>query len=185
MSFVGGSLELHPFIVYLLMDGSTKSRTNDTGWSPEKELWAELERLSADQSWTKVTLDRNRSHLVSDSDPGVYLIGAAPPPRILEKVRVYAILYAGQVKTRNLRTRFLEHIRRPNPKLKLFLDCFYPNIHFWFTTASDPSRIDALESLLIQTFNPPCNSIKAPGTRVLLARLGSARIIGTKRPHTT
>ena len=154
------------------------------GWSPERNLWDELERLSRDLSWKKVEFDRNRAHLISMNERGVYLICAAPPVETIKTVNAYTVLYAGQVKSRNrsLRTRFLEHIRTPSPQLKLFLDCYYPAVHFWFAAVRDQSKIDALEALLVETFNPPCNRIRAPGTHVLLARLGAGRtIIGRKR----
>ena len=153
------------------------ARSSVTGWSPERQLWSALEFLCRDLAWKRVDLDRNRSHLVSERDRGVYLIAAPPPMRVIDVVSSYTILYAGQVRSRNLRSRFLEHIKNPNPKLRLFMDCFYPTIHFWFAVTDDQSRIDALESLLIQTFNPPCNSISAPSTQILLARLGHGKKI--------
>lgn len=157
----------------------SRSHSPASGWSPNRKLWDELGALSKDLSWKKVEFDRNRSHLVSNNDRGVYLICASPPIETISVINAYTILYAGQVKSRNrsLRTRFLEHIRNPNPQLKLFLDCYYPIIHFWFATVQDQSRIDELEVLLVETFNPPCNSISAPGTKALLARLGTGRTI--------
>lgn len=138
-----------------------------------------LEHLSKGLSWKKVDLDKNRAHLVSKNDQGVYLICASPPVKTINVISAYTILYAGQVKShgRSLQDRFLEHIDNPNPQLKLFLNCYYPTIHFWFAVVQDQSKIDELEILLIEIFNPPCNSIKAPGTQVLLARLGAGRTI--------
>lgn len=160
-------------------------RSLTPGWSPERRLWNELENLSGTLFWKKVELDRNRAHLVSESDQGVYLICASPPVQTINAINAYTILYAGQVKSRNrsLRTRFLEHIRNPSPQLKLFLDCYYPSVHFWFTAVRDQSTIDGLEALLVETFNPPCNSIRAPGTQTLLARLGIGRIIRDSRKN--
>ena len=165
----------------------SRRQPSTPGWSPEKKLWDELEYLGEDLSWKKVELDQNRAHLVSKNDRGVYLICASPPVKTIDAINAYTILYAGQVKSRNrsLQNRFLEHIRRPSPQLKLFLDCYYPAVHFWFAIVQDPSKIDALETLLIETFNPPCNDIRAPGTQVLLAGIGVGRIIGTGRKHRT
>ena len=164
------------------------ARSSNTGWSSERKLWTELEQLSNGLLWKKVIFEPDREHLLPDSDRGVYLICATPPIESLSVVSAYTILYAGRVKSshRSLRDRFLEHIRRPSAKLKIFVDCYYPTLHFWYATEERQSRIDALEILLIETFRPPCNSIRAPGTRAFLARLGSGQIIGTTKkfdPH--
>ena len=111
----------------------------------------------------------------------MYLIGAAPPLGAISGLNTYTILYAGQVKRRNLRARFLDHIKKPNPKLKLFFDCYFPYVDFWYLVLDCDSKIDALETLLIEAFNPPCNSIRAPGSQVFLARLGKGRIIRASR----
>ena len=164
------------------------SRTRNTvGWSPEKELWKELVRVSGDLAWKRVNLDSSHSHRIPKQDTGVYLICAPPPSEAVKMLNAYTVLYAGQVKSqsRGLQTRFLEHIRTPTAKLRLFMDCYYPRLHFWFALVHDPSQIDSLESLLIETFNPPCNTIGAPGSSLLLARLGTPRLIGTRvsTPH--
>ena len=158
-------------------------RSSNTGWSPERRLWNELEQLSTGLAWKKVVFEPERGHLLPDRDRGVYLICAAPPARSLSVVEAYTILYVGQVKGshRSLRDRFLEHVRRPSAKLRVFLDCYYPTVHFWYATINNPSRIDTLEILLIETFRPPCNSIRAPGTHTFLANLGEGQIIGTTR----
>ena len=165
----------------------SRRRPSTPGWSPERKLWDELERLSEDLSWKKVELDQKRAHLVSKNDRGVYLICASPPIKTISAINAYTILYAGQVKSynRSLQNRFLEHIRYPSPQLKLFLNCYYPTVHFWFAVVQDQSKINELEALLIETFNPPCNDIKAPGTQILLARIGVGRIIGAGRKHRT
>ena len=161
----------------------SRPHSSASGWSPDRKLWDELGTLSKDLSWKKVEFDRNRSHLVSNNDRGVYLICASPPIETISVINAYTILYAGQVKSRNrsLRMRFLEHIRTPSPQLKLFLDCYYPAVHFWFASVQDESKIDDLEVLLVEAFNPPCNKIRAPGTQILLARLGTGRTISTGR----
>ena len=161
------------------------ARHEISGWSPDRTLWTTLEGLGRALSWRRVDLDPSRSHLVSASD-GVYLIAARPPSRAMAEIGFYTVLYAGQVKSmqsisRNLRVRFCEHISRPNPKLRLFIDCFYPAVHFWFAVTHDRSLIDQLETLLIRTFNPPCNTIDAPGAKVLLARIAAGQPIRAGR----
>ena len=154
-----------------------------SGWSIDRGLWTTLDGLASDLTWRRVDLDRSRSHLVSACDGGVYLIAGCPPCCALTEIGLYTVLYAGQVKSvrRNLRDRFLEHIKRPNPKLRCFIDCYYPAVHFWFAVTQNPSLIDNLETLLIRTFNPPCNSINAPGAHVLLARIGAGNPIRSGR----
>ena len=154
-------------------------RSSATGWSPNRRLWDELQNLGEGLSWRKVAFELSREHLLP-GDHGVYLICAAPPTKTIDIVKAYTILYAGRVtgSRRGLRDRFIDHIKNPSAKLKIFLDCYYPTVHFWFAAIKDLSRIDDLEILLIETFRPPCNSIRAPGTKALLARLGTGRTIG-------
>ena len=159
----------------------TKQRFH--GWSCDKNLWDELERLGKSLSWTKVPSDRNASHRVPDGI-GVYLICASPPADSVEMLKAYTVLYAGQVKSprRGLRTRFLEHINRPAELIRLFRDCYYPNFDFWFSVVKDSSRINDLENILIKTFQPPCNIQGAPGSS-LRARLGVGKRIGVNIQH--
>ena len=156
------------------------------GWSPERALWLELERVSGTYSWRCVNLDSTRAHQIP-KESGVYLICASPPGSLATEISAYTVLYAGQVNSskRGLRTRFLDHIQRPDPKLRLFLECFFPSVHFWFTLENEPSRINELESILIGTFNPPCNKIGAPGSSILIGRLGIPRRIGPSGPTQT
>jgi len=156
----------------------TKQRFH--GWSCDKNLWDELERLGKSLSWTKVPSDQNASHRVPDGI-GVYLICASPPADSVKKLKAYTVLYAGQVKSpsRGLRTRFLEHINQPTELIQLFRNCYYPNFDFWFSAVKDSSRINELENILIETFKPPCNIKRAPGSSILLARLGVGERIGT------
>ena len=161
------------------------ARYETSGWSPERVLWTTLSRLGQDLSWRRVDLDPNRAHLVSASD-GVYLIAACPPSSAIAEIGLYTVLYAGQVNStqsvsRTLRVRFREHINKPNPKLRLFIDSYYPAVHFWFAVTQDRSLIDQMETLLIRTFNPPCNSIDAPGAKVLLARIAAGQPIRAAR----
>ena len=160
------------------MNPSTRSM--NTGWSPERKLWDELRNAGKELSWRKIEFDPNQSHLLPESVRGVYLICASPPKDAINALNAYTILYTDQVKgrRRSLRNRFLEHISHPKPKLKLFVDCYYPDVHSWFAVAHESSRIDALEILLIGIFNLPCNSISAPETKVTLARIGAGRSIG-------
>lgn len=154
----------------------TRVSSRTIGWSCQLDLWRELQQVGKNRSWRSVELDSERSHLIPLAT-GVYLICARPPIEAVKRIGTYAVIYAGQVKSpeRGLRTRFLEHIHRPNPKLRMYMDCFYPNVQFWFTLASDQSGIDELEGLLIDTFNPPCNSIRAPGSSAIKGRLGTPR----------
>ena len=129
------------------------ARSETSGWSPDRVLWTTLERLGRNLSWRRVDLDPNRDHLVSASD-GVYLIAACPPSPAISELGLYTVLYAGQVNSiqsigRNLRVRFREHIKRPNPKLRLFINSYYPAVHFWFAVTHDRSLIDQMETLLV------------------------------------
>ena len=158
-------------------------RSSNTGWSPERSLWDELESLGRDLSWKKVALEQNRGHLLPDGQRGGYLIGASPPAPSLNAVNAYTILHAGQVKSprRGLRGRLLEHVRRPTAKLEVFVECHYPMVHFWHAIMNNASRIGTLKILLMETFRPLCNSIRAPGTQASLADIGKGGTIATGR----
>lgn len=146
-------------------------------WSPAKELWSELNRISGDITWSRVKFDENSSHVIPVKSKGVYLICADTPRDVLQTIGLKTVLYAGKSET-CLKSRFLYHIRSPNWKLKVYLESFIPDTFFYYSKVNDTSRIGELENLLIQTFNPPCNSISGPGTSFLLARIGPPRAIG-------
>ena len=147
------------------------------GWSPNKKFWEELTSIDKNLTWKCVNLDKKRKHLVP-GDTGVYLMCAHPPGNVMKALKLYTVIYAGQVKKRGLQTRFLEHINQPDSKLGMFLKCYYTTVDFWFALVHEQTEIDRLETLLIETFNPPCNARGAPGSRSLIARLGKARPIG-------
>lgn len=152
------------------------ANTRPTGWTADAKLWQELRRITADCSWGRVAFDRNLAADVPETS-GVYLICAHPPyPTKLGRA-AYAVLYAGKVRRlpRTLRTRFTEHCDRPTPALRPFLLCFHPNVHFWWSSVTDSEEVDRTETLLIESFNPPANMIRAPGTAGFLARLGPTR----------
>lgn len=150
------------------------------GWSPDEALWDELARISCDLIWKKVKFDASYSHLVSNQKIGVYLICANTPKEAIKQLSAYTVLYAGQVRSHEhgLQARFLEHVRNPKIKLQWYIKCYYPNVHFWFAHVDDASLIDELETLLIEAFNPPCNSISAPSSSAIIARIGAGRPIG-------
>ena len=85
------------------------------GWTLDRTLWNELLRVSKELSWRRVELYVQNSYRIPVDNTGVYLIGTRPPFQALKSLEAYTILYAGQVKSsaRGLRTRFLEHIRKP------------------------------------------------------------------------
>ena len=149
------------------------------GWSPNEKFWVELTSIDENLTWKCVNLDKTRKHLVP-GDTGVYLMCAHPPRNVMKALQLYTVIYAGQAKKRGLQTRFLEHINvnQPNSKLRMFLKCYYATVDFWFALVHEQTEIDRLEVLLIETFNPPCNTIGAPGSRPLIARLGNERPIG-------
>ena len=144
------------------------------GWSADKKLWDHLDKLSRGLSWRKVEFSPSREGVVPSSEHGVYLICASPPAKTLDAVNAYTILYVGQQQggTRSLRERFREHIDTPKPAFKAFVDSYFPAIDFWFAVVKDLATIDDLESILIETFNPPCNLARGRGAEVLLAHLG-------------
>lgn len=152
-----------------------RTRATSTGWSAERTLWQELVRLSAHLQWRCVALDLSRSHQVPADDTGVYLLCARPLSGALEEISAYTALYAGQVhgETRSFRKRFVDHIKRPKPQIHAYTSCFYPSVDFWYASVRDSDVTNTLETLLIETLNPPCNAIGAPGSKALLARLGT------------
>lgn len=148
-------------------------------WSPEKELWSALNRISEDTTWSFVKFDENSGHVIPSKSKGVYLICADTPRDVLHTIGLRTVLYAGKSES-CLKTRFLRHIRSPTPKLKMYLESFISDTFFYYSKMVEISRIGEIENLLIQTFNPPCNSISGPGTSHLLARLGPPKEIGAR-----
>lgn len=155
------------------------SRHSYVGWSPEKKLWEQLDRIGKNLQWRRVSLDSNYLSRVPRSS-GVYVICTSPPFESVKAIGAHSVVYAGQVKSTNrgLQTRFREHIMNPSAHLKLYLDCFFPSIYFLFASVTDTDLIDKIEGFLIEAFNPPCNKIGAPGSSTLLARLGNPTIVG-------
>lgn len=143
------------------------------GWSPEKQLWDSLDKLTQGLSWTNVPFDVNSEYRVPNNSRGAYLIAAAAPASGLERVGAYTVLYVGSVTglSRSLRARFKDHLTRPADTLKRFRRCYWQSTDFWFTTVHDTKQIRELESLLTRAFNPPCNLIDPPGTSELLANI--------------
>ena len=154
-------------------------RPESNGWSPNKELWDELVRLTDNLVWNNCKLDPSFKHRVPKHS-GVYVICSSPPFPPAVTLKPSIVLYAGQSKG-NLRSRFNEHSNNPGPLLQPFARCFFPNVEFWYTRIDEVSQIDEIEILLIETFNPPCNSIRAPGASTIIARIGESVPIGRKR----
>ena len=169
-------------------DSITAARQPRRGlsWSPNREFWAELRVVAQGLRWRRVNMNLNRVDGVPKDDTGVYLICVGPPQAFLRPLCPYTVIYAGQVKSRSrgLRTRFREHIQHPRPRLRLYMSCYQPEVDFWYAMTSDAARIDALEILLIDLFNPPCNNISAPGAATLRGCLGVATPIGANADDT-
>ena len=145
----------------------------DPGWSPVRAAWQELARLNDDLTWKRADFHASRKDRVPRGETGVYLICARPPLQRTPKPPVYTVLYAGRTTaSEGLRSRFLKHIRKPNRKLDVYLRCYVPEVEFWYSVLTEDTKIGTLEVLLIDTFNPPCNSIAAPGSSAIRARIG-------------
>lgn len=127
-------------------------------------------------------MNLNRTDGVPKRVTGVYLIRAGTPGGIFSQLAPYTGLYAGQVKSppRDVRTRFREHTRCPQPKLHVYMSSYRPRFDSWYAMASNPDRIDALEVLLIGIVNPPCNNISVLGAAALRTRLEKPRPIGPR-----
>lgn len=155
-------------------------RLDFNGWSPDIKLWKALERTAENLIWGScIALDPNARHRIPIYS-GVYVISAEPPFKSKVAFKPSAVLYAGQSKT-DLRSRFITHCKDPSPSLKQFIQCFYPNVHFWYARIDEKSQIDKIEALLIETFNPPCNSIRAPGASTIIANIGTSIVLGQKK----
>lgn len=142
------------------------------GWSPDKNLWENLKDVADSLEWRKVRFLRKNEVRVPKQS-GVYFISIASKLKISSTINT--VIYVGQSKS-SIRSRFKDHIA--SNKLRPYLDCFYPDSQFWFAYINDEEKINEMEVLLINAFNPPCNSIQAPGTKPILARLGKSKIIG-------
>lgn len=157
------------------------------GWKADLSRWKELAKVGIRENlkWKKVNFLENRKDSIPERDAGIYLICAGPPRvslseeppcEVLASLKLYNVLYAGKT-TRGLRARFLEHIKRPPRMLAEYRKC-YDSMHFCYAVIGEPEVIKEMEFLLIDSFGPPCNSIRSPGADVIEAHFGATETIG-------
>lgn len=84
------------------------------------------------------------------------------------------VIYAGQASSlrSGLRSRFQHHRKKPKPLLDRYLRCFGATTEFWYAEVLGAAELNRIEALLIETFNPICNDIAAPGSSAFLATIG-------------
>jgi len=152
------------------MTGAQSTR----GWSPDREIWEALHELSQPLDWQCVPVDRKR-RLRIPSKPGIYFFSGGPPKFPVPTPTT--VLYVGKSDI-SLRSRFSQHVAvfagdSGNPRLREYLVVYFPRTSFWYAVVAEKRRRSNLEGLLFRAFRPPCNRITPPGTKGLLAGLGS------------
>lgn len=126
---------------------------------------AEWEKLPSEVLGNAIWQSRAFGYATKENIPtssGVYLMCGRPPngPTLAEPFSgLMEILYVG--KANNLKRRFGEHLNTPSPKVRAARNTYSNSLQFWFSTIPE-SRIDLVESLLIECFGPPAND--RPGT---------------------
>lgn len=135
------------------------------GWSLVRSEWLRLPSdLVTGQPWRAVQFNMADANSVP-ATPGVYLICASPPGRRHSRTissndlfgLLYTAIYAG--KSENLRRRFEEHCGNPKVEILSSRACFADGLDFWFTRL-DSSKLDAVESQLIECLGPPANAVR-------------------------
>lgn len=141
------------------------------GWQDDTGAWAEIpESLRESSSWRFVGFSEIEASSVPDGEPGVYLLCTAPVGKRhtpdISRNDLFSLLFSPMYvgKTLDLRRRFLEHCRRPSPRVGRARRCFGASMTFWFHRRGR-EQIDSDEATLIRCFGPPANerpgSIKA------------------------
>jgi hypothetical protein len=135
------------------------------------ERWEELIALASrlDLNWRRCALKVESKHIVPETS-GVYAIEIPTPfqlatPDHLQRKEVMPIRYPAYIgeSSSNIRSRFVEHTG-PKAQDRILCARRLPsplNLPRWFvwTEIRDSSHIQALESILIECFQPPCNKI--------------------------
>jgi hypothetical protein len=151
-----------------------------SGWNLDAVAWRELQELvrTVRPHWHRCILNLTHSNSVPSS-AGVYLIEFPAPfqPHTPEQellVPTRAPIYIGRTET-SLRDRFRSHAgSSPQDLIERARKWPIPNGQpqvFVFAELDRADWIIALESRLIDCFNPPCNKIKG-------ATLGAGRPAG-------
>lgn len=133
------------------------------GWQPDSALWAQISiTLRNSRSWRYVPFLESEAGSVPVGKSGVYLLCTSPVGRRLPRearahdlfANLFTPIYIGR--TDDLQRRFLDHCRRPSPKLFAARRCFGPSMQFWFhRLAADQTRHS--EATLIACFGPTAN----------------------------
>jgi len=112
-------------------------------------------------------------------EPGVYAICAPIPRKDFDNAQdgplkvAYAPLYIGQSQgdIEGIRRRFRIHNSNPKPIIATYLSCYSGGIDFWYSLMKEQKKINAIETLLIESFSPPCNEQGGPESVQLRAKL--------------
>lgn len=150
------------------------------GWCLDHEKWLELEQMleSIQPVWHRTVLEYSHKNHVPTC-PGVYAIEFPSPVQFGKKTcedgaAIRAPIYIGRSDT-DLRKRFSHHAGNdPQSDIRLarrWPSFTGPRVFIWIELR-DSGLIHALESRLIECFNPPCNKIG--GVRLLPGRPAGA-----------
>jgi hypothetical protein len=138
----------------------------DHGWNIDGGTWqAFADAASACQlSWHRVRFEAVWQDQVP-AKAGIYAIcSVVPGPRALLPP-LYNAVYVG--KSRDLRSRFLQHCATTNDALRRAVACFGVSLDFWYAVIPSHS-IGRLEALLIDCLGPPVNRRREAAVQVVV-----------------
>lgn len=153
------------------------------GWQLDATVWSRVSPdLVTSQEWRYVGYSEDDAASVPSDSAGVYLICVYPLSRLARTEpspndlfsKFFAPIYIGR--TDNLRRRFIEHCRRPSPKVRDARKCFGSGMQFWFHRL-EVGRIAEEEAVLIRCFGPTANDRQ----EAIRATLGTGVAIGVHR----
>ena len=149
------------------------------GWQTDPSLWTKISDHLRDDAWRFVAFAEIEAVAVPAGESGIYVFCVCPVGERFSAARtshrlfgnLFTPMYVGR--TGDLRRRFVDHCRRPSPKVRSARRCFGDAMTFWFRRLEE-DRIGYDEAVLIRCFGPTAND----RDETIAATLGAAIDIG-------
>ena len=135
------------------------------GWTLDRSKWDLLpDEFVVGGSWNSVQFTLADKDSIPESS-GIYLVctppcgrrrGDSTSPNDLFGI-LYSALYVG--KSSNLRTRFIQHCRKPDRPIQAAFTCYSEALEFWYHR-TDVGSLRTAENSLFDCLGPPANRIR-------------------------
>ena len=120
-------------------------------------LWGKLD-LPQPLNWIHSKFDRASVRQIPDDKIGVYAFVLEPN---IANLNVGYLLYIGETRNQNFRTRFRQYLRHQRevktkrPLVKQMLTIWPDHLNFYYSPIDDRDIIQSIEEKLIAAFKPP------------------------------